>query len=376
MTNPAKAGDPIHPGADGILTLIRRLPKIEMHLHLEGSIHAETVVSLARKNGVQLPPAKTPQDLYTYTDLPSGLAVYDAIAQTVRTVDDFRRITYEMLESSAASGARRVEFFISPHAHKGVDFGVQFDGIRAGMREAAVDFGISSGFSPGVNRELGPAAGEEYLDRILEHRCPELIGLGLDYNEAPFPPEPFARLFARARANGLRLSAHAGETGPAAYVKGCIEALQVDRIDHGYNVMQDPSLVESCRASGLIFTCCPTNTRDNFPEIDRSDPRHPIRAMREAGLVLSINSDDPPMMRTDLANEYQISMNELGFTPEDIKSSILASVEHSWQDEQTRQQWKRNWSAEIDAIFAQWEDARGLVENNSSAAPYAHRFRP
>ena len=332
--------------------LIRRLPKVEMHLHLEGAIRADTAVALARKNGVALPPFVQPQDLYTFTDLPSFLTVYTAIAQAVRTADDFRRITYEMLENCAASGARRVEFFISPHAHQGVDFGLQFDGIRAGMREAAADFGLSSGFSPGVNRELGPAAGEEYLDRILAHRSDELIGLGLDYNEPPFPPEPFAALFARARANGLRLSAHAGETGPAAYVKGTIAALKVNRIDHGYNVMNDPALVDSCRATGVMFTCCPTNTRFTFFGVDMRDPRHPIRAMREAGLVLSINSDDPTMMQIDLAHEYEVAMNELGFTPADIKASILASVAHCWADESLRKAWLREWPAQIDAIFA------------------------
>jgi adenosine deaminase len=340
------------PEAD-TLAIICKLPKIEMHLHLEGSISADTVMELAHKNGITLPRVERPEDLYTFTDLPSGLAVYNTLAQTVRTADDFHRITYEMLARAAASGARRVEFFISPHAHRGVDFKLQFDGIRAGMREAAADFGVSSGFSPGVNRELGPAAGEEYLDRILAHRSDELIGLGLDYNEAPFPPEPFKQLFARARANGLRLSAHAGETGPAAFVKGSIDALKVDRIDHGYNVVQDPELVESCRRSGLMFTCCPSNTLNNFPWVAMRDPMHPLRLMREAGLTMSLNSDDPPMMKSDLAREYQIAMQELGFTPADIKSSILASIDHCWMDDATRQQWRRDWPAEIDAVFAQ-----------------------
>jgi adenosine deaminase len=344
----------MHPN---LLALVRRLPKVEMHLHLEGAMRAETAVALARKNGIRLPSVENPQDLYTFTDLPSFLLVYDAIAQAVRTADDFRRITYEMLEHCSASGVRRAEFFASPHAHKGVDFGLQFDGISAGMREAATDFGISSGFSPGVNRELGPAAAEEYLDIILAHRRDELIGLGLDYNEAPFPPEPFAEVFARARASGLRLSAHAGETGPAAYVRGSVGALQVDRVDHGYNVMQEPALVQECRDRGLMFTCCPTNTRFTFSDIDMHDSRHPIRAMREAGLVVSINSDDPTMMQIDLAHEYQLAMTELGFSPGDIKSSIMASVEHCWLDEHTRRQWQRDWPGEIDEIFASMNGA-------------------
>ena len=330
MTNQATPQLPAYPDAVDLLALVRALPKIEMHLHLEGSIAADTVVALARKNGVTLPVVATPQDLYTFTDLPSGLAVYDAIAQTVVTADDFRRITYEMLKDSAANGARRIEFFISPHVHRTVDFAVQFAGIRAGMHDAAVDFGISSGFSPGVNRELGPAAGEEYLDRILELRCDELIGLGLDFNEAPFPPEPFAKLFARARVNGLRLSAHAGETGPADYVRGSIEALKVDRIDHGYNIIQDSELVARCRDSGLMFTCCPTNTRFNFSSIDMRDPRHPIRAMREAGLVLCINSDDPPMFGSNLLEEYVLVAERFEFSLEQMRELAANSVEASF----------------------------------------------
>jgi adenosine deaminase len=351
VKTPLKAGQRNRIGAPDVGALLRKLPKIEMHLHLEGAIRAETAVELARKNGVPLPPFKQPQDLYTFTDLPSFLVVYSAIAQAVKTAEDFHRITYEMLDHCARSGARRVEFFISPHAHHGIDFKTQFDGIRAGMRDAALDLGVSSGFSPGVNRELGPAAGEEYLDRILERRCDELIGLGLDYNEPPYPPEPFAALFARARASGLRLSAHAGETGPAAFVKGTIEALKVDRVDHGYNVINDPELLEHCRAAGVMFTCCPTNTRSTFSSIHMSDPRHPLRVMREAGLVMSINSDDPTMMQIDLTHEYQLAMDELGFSPADIKASILASVEHCWLDEATRRQWLRDWPAEIDAIL-------------------------
>ena len=352
MKTPLNSRDTGRVAVPDVNALLRKLPKIEMHLHLEGAIRADTAVELARKNGVALPPFKQPQDLYTFTDLPSFLVVYSAIAQAVKTSEDFHRITYEMLEHCARSGARRVEFFISPHAHHGIDFKSQFHGIRAGMRDAATDFGVSAGFSPGVNRELGPAAGEEYLDRILENRCDELIGLGLDYNEPPYPPEPFAALFARARANGLRLSAHAGETAPAAFVRGTIDSLKVDRVDHGYNIMNDPELLEHCRAAGLMFTCCPSNTRSTFSHVATSDPRHPLRVMREAGLVMSINSDDPTMMQIDLTHEYQMAMEELGFTPADIKASILASVEHCWLDDTTRRQWLRDWPAEIDAVLA------------------------
>lgn len=332
--------------------MLRRLPKVELHIHLEGAILPGTAIDLARKNGVSLPSFESPEDLYSYTELGGFLKVYAAIAKALARAEDFHRVTYEMLQSAARSGARRVEFFISPHAHEGIDFGLQFSGIRAGMADAAADFGISSAFIPGVNREWGPEKGEEYLDRILAHRCEELIGLGLDYYEAPYPPEPFAALFARARRLGLHTSAHAGEGGPAAYVRGSLDTLRVERIDHGYNIIDDPDLVAACRERQVMFTCCPSTTAYTTPHKDLASPLHPIRRMKEAGLTVSINSDDPPMFLTDLAREYEIAHAKLGFSLADIKEAILASIEHSWLDAATRRQWKTEWAAEIDQILA------------------------
>ncbi len=338
----------------GLITkseLIRQLPKVELHIHLEGAIKPETAVDLARKNDVALPDFESIDDLYSYEDLGAFLEVYSAIAKSIVDVDDFRRITYEMLEDAASNGARYVEFFISPHAHENVPFRVQFEGIINGIRDAETDFGVCSAIIPGMNRELGAAAGEAYLDEILANRSDEIIGLGLDYYEEPFPPEAFANVFARARQNGLRLSAHAGECGPASYVQGALDILKVDRIDHGYNIVDDPSLIARCRDEGIMFTCCPSTTQYTTPHKDLSSPDHPIRRMKDAGLVLSINSDDPPMFQTDLHQEYMIAMAELSFTPEDIKKSILASIDHSWVDDITKRQWHQDWTPEIDVII-------------------------
>ncbi len=331
--------------------LVRQLPKAELNIHLEGAIQSGTAVELARRNGVSLPEFDSVEDLYSFSDLGAFLQVYSAIAKSIVGVDDFRRITYEMLRDAARNGARYVEFFISPHAHEGIPFATQFEGIVRGIEDAETDFGVRSAFIPGMNRELGPAAGEEYLDEILANRSDRLIGLGLDYNEAPHPPEPFAAVFARARENGLHLSAHAGETGPAAFVEGSIDALKVERIDHGYNVLEDPALVERCRDMGIMFTCCPTTTVHTTSARDLTAPDHPIRRMKEAGLVVSINSDDPPMFMTNLGREYELAMNALEFSPSDIKNSILASIEHSWADADSKSRWREEWGAEIDRIF-------------------------
>ncbi|WP_157015593.1 adenosine deaminase [Mesorhizobium xinjiangense] len=331
--------------------LIRKLPKAEIHIHLEGAILPGTAMELARKNGVALPECERVGDLYDYADLMEFLAVYGAIADSIVTIDDFRRITYEMLQSAAANGCRYMEFFISPHAHEGVPFARQFEGIRRGMLDAETEFGIVSRIIPGMNRELGPEAGEEYLDEILANRGDDVIGLGLDYNEAPYPPEPFTAVFARAAGNGLRLTAHAGESGPAAFIAGSLDTLKVERVDHGYNVVNDPALVARCRDDGIGFTCCPSTTKYTTTWRDLAAPDHPIRKMKEAGLAVTINSDDPPMFSTDLSAEFMIAHEALGFSFADLKKAILTSLEVAWIDDSTRRQWLTDWSVEIDAIM-------------------------
>ena len=252
-----------------------------------------------------------------------------------------------------------MEFFISPHAHKRVSFARQFEGIRQGMTDAEGDFGIVSRIIPGMNRELGPAAGEEYLDEVLANRGDDLIGLGLDYNEAPNPPELFANVFARAKRAGLRLTAHAGESGPAAYIAGSLDTLKVERIDHGYNVVNDPALVARCRDEGVAFTYCPSTTKYTTIWRDLAAPEHPIRRMREAGLKVTINSDDPPMFGTNLGREFEIAHSDLAFSLPDLKMAILASLEASWLDATTKRRWALDWSAEIDAALADHEASAG-----------------
>jgi adenosine deaminase len=330
----------------------RSLPKAELHLHLEGSIRPQTAIELAQVNGVALlKPNQSLADLYDYDDLAKFLAVYTAIAGVVLTADDFRRVTFEMLEDCAASGARHVEFFISPHAHD-VPFDLQFRGIRAGMAEARDAFGMSCLMAPGINRELGPEAAEAYFDICARFGGDDMAGLGLDYFEAPFPPEPFARLYARARAAGYQVTAHAGEGGPAAYVAGAIDALGCQRIDHGYAVIDDPALMERCRDAQILFTCCPSTTKYTTHWRDLTDPDHPIRRMKEAGLRVTINSDDPPFFFTTLAQEYEIAHRDMGFTLTDIKVSILQGIEGSWLPQDQRTALATQWAAEIDDLIS------------------------
>lgn len=343
----------IEPNLSGLL---KGLPKTELHIHLQGSILPETAMDLARKNGRKPPREEAGPDFYVTGDLAEFLDLYMDVAATIVKVDDFRRITYEMLEQAARNNVQYTEFFISPHAHKGVPFADQFEGIRQGIRDAETDFGIVSRFSPGVNRQLGPAAGEEYLNEVLAVRGDDMIGLGLDFLEAPCPPEPFEALFARARREGLRLSAHAGEEGPASFVKATIDVLKVDRIDHGYHIIDDPELVARARDIGICFTTCPSTTVYTTIWRDLASPDHAIRRMKEAGLTVTLNTDDPPVFDTDMTRELELGMTKLGFSLDDIKASLLASIDHSWMDDSEKSAMRVDHSAKIDAAISRYQN--------------------
>ena len=338
-----------------IETFVRRLPKTELHLHLEGSVRPETFAELATKNGVTLPIKSDVRELYVYEDLPAFLVIYDLVCHSILSADDFRRVTYEALSSCASGGARYVEFFFSPHAHLelGVPYAVMLDGILTGMRDAETDKGVASRLIPAHSRERGPAAGLEFLDMVLADRRDEVIGIGLDYNEAPFPPAPFKEMYDRARAAGLHVTAHAGESGPAANVRDSLDVLHVERIDHGYHVVDDPALVASCRERGTYFTCCPSTSGITSPWKDLAAPDHAIRQMVKAGLNVIINSDDPPMFGTDLANEYVRVATEMRLSPAELRECALNGIRGSWLDEGTKRAWLADWSAEIDALAAE-----------------------
>jgi adenosine deaminase len=328
------------------------LPKVELHLHLEGSVKPETFAALAAKNGVALPIKSDVRELYVYADLPAFLVIYDLVCNSIRSADDFHRVTYEALTSAASGGARYVEFFFSPHAHLvlGVPYAVMLDGVTKGMRDAEIDARVASRLIPAHSRELGPERGMAFLDMVLADRREEVIGIGLDYNEAPFPPGPFREMYARARAAGLHVTAHAGESGPAANVRDSIDILHVERIDHGYHVVDDPGLVARCRDLGIHFTCCPSTSGVTSPWKDIAAPDHAIRQIITAGLKVSIHSDDPPMFGTNLANEYVRVATEMRLTPAELKECALNGVRGSWLDESTKRDWVAAWSKEIDAL--------------------------
>ena len=336
-------------------SFIHSLPKAELHLHLEGAVAAGTVIDLAKKHGIPLPDFSDDSDIFQFADLAAFLKVYDIICRSIRTPDDFRRVTYEALARCAGSNVRYAEFFFSPGAHSecGISYSHMLDGIIAGMKDAERELKITSRLIPAINRELGPDNAEKFLDMVLSDRRPEVIGIGLDYLEDGFPPGPYAAVYARARAAGLMASAHAGESGPAENIRSSIDQLGCARIDHGYNIVDDTALMADCAKSGIGFTCCPSTTAYTTVFRDLTAPDHPIPRMMAAGLTVTLNTDDPGLFRTDLDNEFLLVGEKMGIPPATLAECTLNSIRVSYLDNATKAKMLADWQAEIKPLLAQ-----------------------
>jgi adenosine deaminase len=318
------------------MSFISELPKAELHLHLEGAVSPALFARLRRKHDApgNDPPAG---GAWHFADLGAFLEVYAQVCHCMRDRDDFREATYETLERAAGSHARYVELFFSPDAHDQsvIDYASMVDGIIAGIHAAHRDFGVVAKLIPAHNRELGLDRGMVFLDKVLRHRPPEVVGIGLDYAERPHPPAQFAPLFAEARRHGLEVTAHAGEDGPADYVKDAIELLGCRRIDHGYHVVDDPGLMERCRELDILFTVCPTTTLHTTQWRDLHAPDHAIRRMIDAGLRVTVNTDDPGLFGTTLNREYALISEAFGLSDSTLAQIAANGLSHGWSRAQT-----------------------------------------
>ncbi|MEP0354657.1 MAG: adenosine deaminase [Paraglaciecola sp.] len=337
--------------------LMAALPKAELHLHLEGSVMPLTLIELAAKNNIVLPEYAKPLDLYEFDkDLATFLNVYNLVCESIVDHQDFERVTYECLANCHMNGARYVELFFSPQAHfkYGVSYATCLNGVVAGKNRAFENFGIECQLIPGVNREKPADENLAFLRTILNTQRDKVVGIGLDYYENPFPPELHLETFQLAKEQGLRLTAHAGEAGPAENVQKSVDILGCERIDHGYHIVDCPDMLAEFSKGDIVFTVCPSTTTITTHWHDLADPQHAIKRMVEGGLKVMINSDDPPMMGTDLANEYVLLVEEMGFSLSDIKGFILNGIDAAWISEDKKAYWHKEWAKEIDDLFSKY----------------------
>ena len=330
---------------------IAGMPKAELHLHLEGAVSPRLAAELQARYGA--PVAATATEIPSgFRDLDSFLAAYGAICRSMRNAEDFRAAAWETLSRAAASSVRHLELFFSPHAHDGVAYSEMLDGILEAFDAARSAFGMTALLIPAHNREHGPERGMAFLEMVLSDRRDRVAGIGLDYAELPHPPAPFAAMYARARAEGLHVTAHAGEEGPAAYVRDTVELLGCRRVDHGYHVIDDLALVERCRELDVLFTVCPTTTLNTTCWRDLSAKDHAIRRMIELGLRVSIATDDPGLFATDLDREYGLVADRFSLPDATLDAIALNGATHCWLPETERAALVNRFRADLAAARA------------------------
>jgi adenosine deaminase len=272
---------------------MRTLPKVELHIHLEGTLEPELIFELAARNGIQLP-----YDLdelrrrYEFTDLQSFLDLYYANLSVVLTEQDFADLTRAYLRRAREAGVRHVELFLDPQAHtsRGVPLATCINGVSEVLKNSESEFGISSSLIATFLRDRPAAEALAVLTELIAMDAP-LVGVGLDSAEVGHPPADFVEVFDVARANGLQCVAHAGEEGPPEYVWQALELLRVARVDHGIRSLEDSTLVDYLVANRIPLTVCPlSNVRLRVVDTIAD---HPLPEMLDRGLCVTINSDDP-----------------------------------------------------------------------------------
>ena len=313
---------------------IAGLPKVELHLHVEGTLEPEMMVAMAARNGDRLRFSSVDEvrAAYRFTDLQSFLDLYYSGAAVLRTSDDFHDLMAAYLQRAAAENVRHAEIFFDPQTHllRGIPFATFMAGFERARREAERQTGISTMLIMCFRRDLDEADAFDVLEQSLPFRG-QITAVGLDSTERGNPPEKFTRVFAAARAHGLRAVAHAGEEGPAAYVLGALDALGAERIDHGMSCEQDDAVVARLVADRIVLTMCPiSNVR--LRVFDRMED-HNLKRLLDRGVRVTINSDDPAYFGGYVSDNYLAAQRGLGLTRQDLVRIAANGIEASFLDD-------------------------------------------
>ncbi len=332
-----------------VAALLCAMPKAELHMHVEGSLEPELIFALARRNGmtVPYPDVEALRAAYAFSDLQSFLDLYYAGASVLVTEDDFHDLAMAYFERAAADHVVHAEIFFDPQTHtaRGIDFATVIGGLSRACAETKAAHGIDASLIMCFLRHLTEDAAFATLEQALPFRD-RFIGVGLDSGERGNPPEKFARVFARCRELGFRLVAHAGEEGPAAYVRAALDALKVERIDHGVRCLDDPALVRRLAQARVPLTVCPlSNVRLRvYPDL----ARHPLKRLLDAGICATVNSDDPAYFGGYVNANLADSFAALPLTARDAYAVAHNSFTASFAGAED----KRRWIDELDAVFA------------------------
>jgi adenosine deaminase len=323
--------------------LIAALPKVELHIHIEGTLSPELLFTLAAKNGIELPtPAEDPAFASpttliarydAFTSLPDFLGYYNKAMRVLMHATDFEDLTYAYFTTVAKDNLRHAEIFFDPQAHtsRGVDYLSVVTGISAARRRALQDFGITSELIMCFHRDQSVAEAESIFEVAVELGHFEdgtLIGIGMDNCELGYPPELFKSIYHRAEDLGIRRTAHAGEEGDATYISRAIDECHVERIDHGIKLATDEKLMERVAGLGITLTVCPVS---NIKLQCVKDVKEvPIELFLEEGVKFCLNSDDPAYFGAGLLENWCAVQTLFGFGKEVWKKLAVMGIDGSW----------------------------------------------
>ena len=337
--------------ADRLPELLRRLPKAELHIHIEGSLEPELIFRLAARNGVALPYASVEalRAAYAFSDLQSFLDIYYAGASVLLHEQDFFDMAWAYLERAAADGVVHAEIFFDPQTHtdRGVAIGTVITGLQRACQQAQTRLGLSASLILCFLRHLSEEAAFATLEQALPWRQ-HFIGVGLDSSERGHPPEKFARVFARCRELGLHLVAHAGEEGPPAYIESALDVLKVERIDHGVRCVESPALVQRLARERVPLTVCPLSNVKL--RVFDTMAQHNLPALLDAGLCATINSDDPAYFGGYLQQNFDETFAAL---PALGAQHAIQLVRNSFDASFAPAADKARWHAQVDAVIAE-----------------------
>lgn len=317
----------------------QKLPKAELHVHLEGTVSPALAMQLAARNNMPLPAGIfNEKGDYNWTTFPEFLNSYDAASSTIRTHQDYVDVTYDYLAAIAQQGAIYAELTLGPDipALFGMGYSTYLNAVAEGVEKARADWDIEARFIICMIRHMGPETAKKLMQAVAENPHPLVVGVGLAGNELMHSPADFAPAFLRAHKElGLGCTAHAGEVAGAESVKATIDVLPVTRIGHGVRSIESPALVAELRERGITLEVCPNSNIALSVYADFA--AHPLRKLYDAGIVGSLNSDDPPFFWTHLAQEYDTAAQHFGFSESELLGLTRRAIETSFADAATRQ---------------------------------------
>ncbi len=334
------------------LEAIRALPKVELHVHVLGSIRPSTLLDIITEDDIKAP-YETEKDIvnrFQYTDFTNFISVYMEIVKYIADGRHFERITYEMLENCVGCNTQYVELSFSPmdHIKQGIEFVTIVDAINRGIKRAHEEFGIETNIRVDLVRD---STIEEAMNIIgnIETYPDNIVSIDIGGNESAHSPRPFAPVYKYAREMGLHLVAHAGEAAGPDSIWEAIRYLNVERIGHGVTAQEDPDLMEYLKRERIAIEMCPvSNLRTR---IISSMKEHPIRDFFDKGLFVNVNSDDPSLFHTDLNNEYLLLHEHLGFTLPELLQISLNGIDAAFIDPGRKSQLRALFIRRYDSIL-------------------------